>query len=325
MYARIAAPGFAGPISFMRAPWRSMESSDSGGIAVVGLPGVDEPYSGTPMLYGSEAIRTASLELAAELDADPHREYVDIESGARRRFRDPLPIADCGDVVIGTDDAATVSDCVADIAAGILARDTLCVFLGGGRAISGPLVTACASALRGARRLALVRLTPSLGLGEASRPLDGGAVVSSTIAAGTVQEEDVAWIGLHGYIPLPEWERARNGGGVVLTAEQLATPTTLVRDALEGIRARCDAVYLSVDLGAVDTGYASGTTDLRVGGLQPSTAIELVGALADLPLVAVDIVEVFPERDASGRTARLAFELILQALGRRLTEPEKGR
>ncbi len=46
---------------------------------------------------GPGAVREVSAAFAAELQADPRHEFVDIESGRRLRFKDPLPVADLGD------------------------------------------------------------------------------------------------------------------------------------------------------------------------------------------------------------------------------------
>src|SRR5439155_854642 len=113
-------------------------------------------------------------------------------------------------------------------ARGILATRALAVFLGGGRAVSAPLVSGCSAALPAGRRLAYVQLTCSLGLGTPSGPLDSGATVSTILAQKAVREEDIAWLGPHGYVTLPEWDRARGSGGALKTANDLAGATAAV-------------------------------------------------------------------------------------------------
>jgi agmatinase len=321
MYTRTLLPGFAGIASFLRAPQGSVEALQPDQIAVLGLPNVDSPDGRPLTATGPGAVREVSAAFAAELQADPRHEFVDIESGRRLRFKDPLPVADLGDFSPLADQSTMLSAALQEQARGILATRALAVFLGGGRAVSAPLVSGCSAALPAGRRLAYIQLTCSLGLGTPSGPLDSGATVSTILAQKAVREEDIAWLGPHGYVALPEWDRARGSGGALKTADDLAgaTAAEVARTALQPILARCDAVYLTLDVSVVDTGSAPGTADLRVGGLDPSQALAVAGALSDLPLVAVDLVEIVPSQDASGRAERLGFELVLQALGRRLT------
>lgn len=320
MYTRTLLPGFAGIASFLRAPQGSLEALQPDQIAVLGLPNVDAPDGRPLAATGPLAVREVSSAFAAELQADPRREFVDIETGRRLRFRDPLPVADLGDFSPLADQPTTISAALQEKARGIVATRALAVFLGGGRAVSAPLVSGCAAALPAGRRLAYVQLTCSLGLGAPSGPLDSGATVSTILAQNAVREEDVAWLGPYGYVALPEWDRARAGGGVLKTADDLAGAAPAdVATALQPILSRCDAVYLTLDVSAVDTGSAAGTAHLQVGGLEPPQALAVAATLSDLPLVAVDLVEIVPSQDASGRAERLGFELVLQALGRRLT------
>ena len=318
MYVRTVLPGFSGFASFLRAGSASVDALDPGQLAVLGLPWCDALHGDLLTSEGPSAIREASAEFAAEIQADPNRVLVDIESGRRLRFRDPLPIVDLGDLPIRLSDAAATAQLIAAIADRITARQALAIYLGGARAISAPLVAACARGLPVGRRLAYIQLTSSLGLGASDDDLDGCATVSTLLTQEAVRPEDVAWLGVNGYVSLPEWERARDGGGVVLTGDDLTMPTAVLTDALKPIVDRCDAVYLTLDISAVDTGYASGATDLRVGGLEPSVAIAVVDALSELPLVALDVVGIAPAKDPSGRSARLGFEFVLRALGARL-------
>jgi len=74
-------------------------------------------------------------------------------------------------------------------------------------------------------------------------------------------------------------------------------------------------VFLSIDIDALDPAYAPGTGTPEVGGL---TMRELLrGArriTAELPIAAVELVEVAPVYDASGITAVNAHRLVLEIL-----------
>jgi arginase family enzyme len=72
-------------------------------------------------------------------------------------------------------------------------------------------------------------------------------------------------------------------------------------------------VYCSFDIDAVDPAYAPGTGTPEVGGLTSYEALVLVRALAGMPLVGADIVEVSPLYDGPGQvTALLAANLLFE-------------
>lgn len=326
MYARTLLPGFAGVATFLRARSASPESVQPGQIATLGVPWDDRGDPRASTAGGPRAVRETSAAFYTEVQADPRHELVDVESGRRMRFPDVLPLVDLGDLRLASNDPTASGASMREVARNLVGRQALPLFIGGGRAISAPLVAGCAAALPSGRRLGYVQLTGSLCLAQPRTPLDPSAALTSILAEGTMDEE-VAWLGLHGYVPLPEWERARSGGGVVRTADELAVGDAqdVIRDALGPILGRCDAVYLTLDITAIDTAYAAGTGELQVGGLEPARVLELAEALSNLPLVALDLVGVAPAPDPSGRAERLGLELILRALGQRLARPVEAR
>ena len=80
-------------------------------------------------------------------------------------------------------------------------------------------------------------------------------------------------------------------------------------------RLRGGPVYCSFDIDAVDPAYAPATGTPEVGGLTSYEAQALVRALAGLPLVGADIVEVSPPYDGPGQiTALLAANLMFEVV-----------
>ena len=68
----------------------------------------------------------------------------------------------------------------------------------------------------------------------------------------------------------------------------------------------------------VDSGYASGTGDVLVGGLTPAEVLALMRELSSArPIVALDVVEVAPGLDQRGRSERLAAEAIVELIAPR--------
>ncbi|MBV9281792.1 MAG: arginase family protein, partial [Chloroflexi bacterium] len=93
----------------------------------------------------------------------------------------------------------------------------------------------------------------------------------------------------------------------------------VIQLAAERAGSGTDGIHLSLDLDVVDPTEAPGVGTPVLGGLtyrETHLAMEL---LAETGMVAsMDVVEVNPVLDNHNQTARLAMELILSALGKRI-------
>ena len=100
--------------------------------------------------------------------------------------------------------------------------------------------------------------------------------------SGAVEPRNVAFVGTHGYVTYPEWEFAqstRHDRDHRRRRPRGRRPATVAR-ALATAGAGCDAVYVSLDADVVDSGYASGTGDVMVGGLTPAEVLALMRELS---------------------------------------------
>jgi arginase family enzyme len=112
------------------------------------------------------------------------------------------------------------------------------------------------------------------------------------------------------------WRKA--GGDIIPAASfDIATLDAALRKLAESV----SEASLLVDLGVIDTGYASGVTVRNVGGLTPNAAIEAaarVGAHFDLRGLA--FLNLAPERDPRGHSERIAA-----VIGQRVLAQVKAR
>ena len=89
--------------------------------------------------------------------------------------------------------------------------------------------------------------------------------------------------------------------------------------ALTAASGGCDAVYVSLDIDVVDSGYASGTGEVLIGGLTPAETLTLMRELSRAKqIIASDVVEVAPNLDQRGRSERLAAEAIIELIAPRV-------
>ncbi len=71
-------------------------------------------------------------------------------------------------------------------------------------------------------------------------------------------------------------------------------------------------MHISLDIDCLDPAYAPGTGIPDAGGLTTREVITLLHALAGLPLVGLDVVEVAPPLDPSEATVFAANKLIME-------------
>src|SRR5205814_642403 len=87
-------------------------------------------------------------------------------------------------------------------------------------------------------------------------------------------------------------------------------------EAISSLASECEAVFLSIDLDAVDPAFAPGIGTPEPGGLTSRQLLDAVGRLSlELRLAGVDVAELTPPYDGPGQiTACLANRLVLEAL-----------
>jgi arginase family enzyme len=308
-------PGFAGIATFLRAGQATVDALPVGAVGVSGIP-LDGVADTPGTADGPRAIREASVAFLASLLPSMRGALVEVDTARRVEFADDLPLVDLGDVdpLVGP---ATVAETLATHAAAVAARAGVAVFLGGTRAITLPLLDGVAR-VRG-RCPALLRVGANLDLADelSDRPLAPGAALRGVARRGTT----AACLGVQGWQPAVEWLRTTETG---LAATPLADwrrqgLATTARTAAQALLRGADELYVSIDIRVADAGFAAGRGRVLSGGLLPAELLEVADALAPFPVGTIDLVEVAPGLDSTGRTEHLAFRTLLALLLPRLT------
>ncbi|HMV97614.1 MAG TPA: arginase [Anaerolineales bacterium] len=112
-----------------------------------------------------------------------------------------------------------------------------------------------------------------------------------------------------------------NAGAMVMGMEQIDRygMVSVVEKAIERVSRDVDGIYLSLDLDSLDPEHAPGVGTPVSGGLtqrETHLACELIAETGKL--IGMDVVEVNAILDVQNRTASLAVDLALSALGRRI-------
>jgi arginase len=135
-----------------------------------------------------------------------------------------------------------------------------------------------------------------------------------------IDPNNVAIIGARDLDP-GEKVNLREAGAMVMSMEQIDRygMVSVVEKAIEHVSREVEGIYLSLDLDALDPQHAPGVGTPVPAGLtqrEAHLACELIAETGKL--IGMDLVEVNPILDIQNRTAALAVDFALSALGRRI-------
>lgn len=113
----------------------------------------------------------------------------------------------------------------------------------------------------------------------------------------------------------------QNAGAMVMSMEQIDRygMVTALEKAIERVSRDVDGIFLSLDLDSLDPEHAPGVGTPVPAGLSQREAHLACEMIAETgKLIGMDLVEVNPILDVQNRTASLAVDFALSALGRRI-------
>ncbi|MDP2952982.1 MAG: agmatinase [Chloroflexota bacterium] len=297
--------------SFFGAP-RTLDLEElEAQVAFLGVP-FDVATNDRPgSRFAPQAIREASMRYN-----DLRQGWLDLERGVS--ILQGVTLADCGDVDIRVKPLEDIYDQITEAVGQILARRAFPVLVGGDHAITFPAVRAFQG-----HPLWVVSFDAHLDFTDEYL----GVRLSHDNEMRRIAElpfvQGVSFIGPRGMVNRrAPYDEALKYGARVITAEELAEKGILALRDLPPM----ERIYLSMDIDVLDPAVCPGTGYPEPGGLsyyQMRKAIEFVAGLGQI--VGLDLMEVNPIYDPSGRTARTAAYLILHALGLALRARERAK
>lgn len=148
-------------------------------------------------------------------------------------------------------------------------------------------------------------------------PSGHGTWVREAMHEGLVVDECFVQIGIRSAAARGARDFVRDRGGLIHTARELRgverpaeLAALLVPWRERMLRHASPPVYLSLDIDCVDPAFAPGTGTPEPGGLSTNQVLGLLEALADLPFVGMDCVEVAPPYDHAEITSLAAAHFV---------------
>jgi formiminoglutamase len=191
----------------------------------------------------------------------------------------------------------------------------LTLYLGGDNAITRPLVRAVA-AERG--RVGLITFDAHHDVRTLALGPTNGSPIRGLIDEDGLSGANVAQIGIHSFANSAEYRAYCDDQGVtVLTVGDIEQRGigSVVEDALTVLTAKCDAIYVDVDIDVLDQALAPGCPGSRPGGMRVRDLAEGVRRCARHDkVIAIDFVEVDAEADRDGLTLDAMAHLVLASV-----------
>lgn len=314
--------------TFLKCETGTTDQLDERTIAFIGFPYEATKVSRLGCGRGPKAVREASFMFAYLLQTLEGAAMIDPVTEEVTRMSSRWRMMDLGDVGTYPADVWTSTELMKDATRGIVAKGAFPVVLGGDHYISYPSVTGFMEGLKdlgGNETVGYLHIDAHLDLADEMPffgKLSSGTQVRRMIDTSGLDPNKILMIGIGGTQPKAEWDYAKSSGIGILGRRELQNGSSIRQTVLEAARkqlAGCTALYLTIDIDVNDRSFAPGTGNaVATGGLLPVQFLEVLDALRELPLRAIDLVEVAPNLDPSGRTAALAAQAITTVLSDRL-------
>ena len=248
----------------------------------------------------------------------PSKTVVSLDTGKTTRFRSEVNGIDLGDLADCTEVTTETLKQVEQLTAGVHDQGGLPVLLGGdGRILEG-LITG------------LQRSSSEFGLLVISNRLDipgvnglSSKALSALLPVSPNSENyPLLTLGANGIQPHENWKEIKKIHGNVVSAEDIHEQGVEVAlKAIQQFSLQNNQIVCVIDAGVLDTGFASGTPGLNVGGLTPLQLIDILSKASLAPkLVGICVSNVAPLLDARGHSQYAIAEALLAILGERLFE-----
>jgi len=282
-------------------------------FAVVGFPWDFGASLGRPgARYGPDAIRNACRWNLARIRND---RVWDLEGG-RVIDVSGLELVDSGDVFIAAHDQPRTFANARELIGQALSAGRIPIVLGGDHSISLPGIEALVQATD--RPVGIIQIDAHLDLVDDS-PSQGRYSQSSQIRRALelerVSPTRLVQIGLRGF-NYPEYaDYVRNQGITQFTALDVARlgAERVAREALARAGQDGAAIYVTLDIDALDPAVAPGAGHLEFGGLSVQDVSAMLRLFAP-HVAAFDIAELNPLFDVHGMTANLAAKLLFDLI-----------
>jgi len=200
----------------------------------------------------------------------------------------------------------------------------MALFLGGDHSISFPLFFGVREAIRKSNSndvVGYIQIDHHFDFGRNSAihgPIYNGSNARRISEIVGIQPPLFGFVGVGAVTRRDQYEFLVKNNVNIVSASEIRSrgAATALSKLIADFRKECTSVYLSIDIDVLNSSEAPGTSGLTVGGIDLMALMDVIGVLRTLPVKALDIVEVAPRYDPSGRTALIAAHILFEWIHR---------
>lgn len=285
--------------------WGAASKKDAK-ICVMGVPFDNAVSLNKGAAKGPETMRSLSVDMSDATEDD-----IVIKEGL---------LYDIGDIPVDLD-WERYFNTVAEEAYQLMKTGNFCLFLGGDHSVTIPLHQAFGKYQKEQKENAKIGIVHFDAHYDLCHEYDGHkwshACTEARSLENVISGEDLFFVGVR-VAEKSELELiAKNPGITSVKAKEVHNHgVEHVFQMLKNKFHSYDAVYLTIDIDVLDPAFAPGTGTPQPGGLTSMQLIQLFQMmLEELPIKAMDIVEVAPDLDVNHITSWAALRLILDLFG----------
>jgi agmatinase len=307
-------PRGAGIQSFLRLPVHDdPEQVPAVDVLLCGVP-FDGGTSFRPgARFGPRAVREASAlsrSFSAALGVDVY---------------DELRVADGGDIALSTQELGSALSAITARVETITRSGAIGGLIGGDQTLT-------LGALRGIQRakkkafgiLHIAAQSNSLG-GARDPSLDHSSVLRHAVEEGLIRADSTLQVGIRGpHSSADDLAFARAHGFEIAAMDEVRWDLHSVVSQVRKLVAK-GALYISVDVSALDPAYAPGTAFPLPGGMSTWELQQILRALVGAEVVGFDVVEIAPSYDPCGITALAGVAILHEILAALADTRRSGR
>ena len=298
-----AVPPFAGVQSFLRLPVhddpRTVPAVD---VLLCGVP-FDGGTSFRPgARFGPRAVREASAlarPFSAALGVDVY---------------DELRVADGGDIAVPPHDVGAALELVAAHAELITRSGAIGGFIGGDQTLTLGALRGIVRAKKKAFGLLHIDAQSNTSGTLGDPALHQGSVIRHALEEGLIRADSTMQVGIRGpYASLDDLSFARAHGFEVVSTDEVRWDIHAVVSQVRKL-VRKTALYVTVDVSALDPATAPGTSFPLPGGMTTWDLQQILRALVGAEIIGFDVVEIAPSYDPAGITALAGVSIVHEIL-----------
>ncbi len=325
--AEALSRAFSSPVSrFFDGEGGDIPDLRQGDVTFIGMPSDATHTSRIGTRFGPRALRHETSVLMHQLRQDAEGGLIDTASGKECVLADRRALVDLGDAAIHPLDVNKTIRFIADMTRAAVKAGALPVAIGGDHFNSYPACLGVSEALAQSEpgaRFGYIQIDGHLDFCDrlaAWGPFNHATNARRCSELPNIRRENMVWIGIAGWVDGNDVAEIEGFGGLIFSAEDVHRigAREVARRAVAHAMRNCDRLYLTIDVDALDSGFLPGTGSIVHSEITCRQYLDLLEVFAEAPLCGIDMVEVSPPLDPSGRSEAIAAQLLFEILRPRL-------